>query len=132
MSDTRKTMKSLTWIGSSQKDFRTFPDAVKDEMGYALYQAQMGGKSSDAKPLKGFSGASVLEVVTNDMGNTFRAVYTVKFVMAVYVLHAFQKKSKRGIKTPVEDMKLIEQRFKAAEADYRLQFGKGKLSWHRI
>lgn len=121
-------MKSLAWIGSSYKDFLAFPDAVKDEMGYALHQAQMGGKSTDAKPLKGFGGAGVLEIMANDMGDTFRTVYTVKFSIAVYVLHAFQKKSKSGIKTPAEDMKLIEQRFKAAEADYKLQLGKGKTS----
>lgn len=121
-------MKRLVWIGSSQRDLRAFPDAVKDEMGYALYQAQIGGKSNDAKPLKGFGGAGVLEIVTNEMGDAFRTVYTVKFTLCIYVLHAFQKKSKSGIKTPAEDMKLIEQRFKLAEADYRRQYGKRKPS----
>nr|WP_072293553.1 type II toxin-antitoxin system RelE/ParE family toxin [Nitrosovibrio sp. Nv17] len=124
----RKTIKPVKWVGSSFKDFRAFPDAVKDEMGYALHQAQTGGKTTTAKPLQGFGGAGVLEIVTNEMGDTFRAVYTVKFATAIYVLHAFQKKSKSGTKTPVEDMKLIERRFKAAEADYRLQLEKGKKS----
>ncbi|ABB76074.1 Phage-related protein [Nitrosospira multiformis ATCC 25196] len=128
MQDVRKTIKPVEWVGSSFRDFRAFPDAVKDEMGYALHQAQIGGKSLSAKPLQGFGGAGVLEIVTNEMGDTFRAVYTVKFATAIYVLHAFQKKSKSGIKTPAEDMKLIEQRFKAAEADYRLQLEKGKIS----
>jgi phage-related protein len=128
MSDARKTIKPVSWVGSSQKDFRAFPDSVQDEIGYALYQAQIGGKPSNAKPLHRFGGASVLEIVANEMGDTFRAVYTVKFATAIYVLHAFQKKSKSGIKTPAEDMKLIEQRFKVAEADYKLQLRKGKPS----
>ena len=97
-------------------------------MGYALYQAQIGGKNTNAKPLHGFGGAAVLEIVANKMGDTFRAIYTVKFATAIYVLHAFQKKSKSGIKTPTEDIKLIEQRLKVAEANYRLQPRKGKTS----
>ena len=128
MSDARKTIKPVSWVGSSQKDFRAFPDSVQDEMGYALYQAQIGGKNTNAKPLHGFGGAAVLEIVASKMGDTFRAIYTVKFATSIYVLHAFQKKSKSGIKTPTEDMKLIEQRLKVAEADYRLQPRKGKTS----
>jgi phage-related protein len=128
MQDVRKSIKPVEWVGSSQKDFRAFPDAVKDEMGYALHQAQIGSKSTSAKPLQGFGGAGVLEIVASEMGDTFRAVYTVKFATAIYVLHAFQKKSKSGIKTPTEDMKLIEQRFKVAEADYRLRLRKRKPS----
>lgn len=128
MSDVKKTIKPVSWVGSSQKTFRDFPDSVQDEMGYALYQAQIGGKSSNAKPLHGFGGAGVLEIVANEMGDTFRAVYTVRFATVIYVLHAFQKKSKIGIKTPAEDMKLVEQRFKVAEADHRLQLRKGKTS----
>lgn len=96
--------------------------------GYALYQAQLGAKHDSAKPLKGFGGAGVLEIVADHVGDTFRAVYTVKFATAIYVLHAFQKKSKIGIKTPPEDMELIQRRLKAAEADYQLQIGKGKTS----
>ncbi len=109
-----KQLKPVVWIGSSLKDLKAFPEPVRDTMGYALYLAQGGGKHPDAKPLKGFSGAGVLEVVEDDDGNTYRAVYTVRFGSAVYVLHAFQKKSKSGIKTPSADMTVIEKRLKAA------------------
>jgi phage-related protein len=126
MSDT--TVKPVSWIGSSYKDFRAFPDPVQDVMGYALYQAQIGKKHDNAKPLKGFGGAGVLEIVSDHVGDTFRAVYTVKFATAIYVLHAFQKKSKSGIKTPKEDLKLIHRRLNAAEADYKIQLEKGKAS----
>ena len=122
------TAKPVSWIGSSYKDFREFPDPVQDAMGYALYQAQIGLKHDSAKPLKGFGGAGVLEIVANHVGDTFRAVYTVNFATAIYVLHAFQKKSKSGIKTPTEDLDLIQRRLKAAEADYKIQLEKGKAS----
>ncbi len=122
------TIKPVSWIGSSYKDFREFPDPVQDAMGYALYQAQIGLKHGSAKPLRGFGGAGVLELVADHVGDTFRAVYTVKFATAVYVLHAFQKKSKSGIKTPTEDMDLIQRRLKSAEADYKAQLEKGKSS----
>ena len=122
------TAKPVSWIGSSYKDFREFPDPVQDAMGYALYQAQIGLKHDSAKPLKGFGGAGVLEIVANHVGDTFRAVYTVKFATAIYVLHAFQKKSKSGIKTPTEDLDLIQRRLNAAEADYKIQLEKGKAS----
>ena len=122
------TIKPVSWIGSSYKDFREFPDPVQDSMGYALYQAQIGLKHDRAKPLKGFGGAGVLELVADQVGDTFRAVYTVKFAAAVYVLHAFQKKSKSGAKTPTEDLELIQRRLKAAEADYKAQLEKGKAS----
>jgi phage-related protein len=95
-------------------------------MGYALYRAQVGSKHENAKPLKGFGGAGVLEIVADHVGDTFRAVYTVKFATAVYVLHAFQKKSKAGIKTPAEDLELIRRRLKVAEADYKDRMGKGR------
>jgi phage-related protein len=121
-------VKPVSWIGSSYKDFRSFPDPVQDAMGFALYQAQIGGKHISAKALKGFGGAGVLEIVTDHMGDTFRAVYTVKFATAIYVLHAFQKKSKSGIKTPTEDVELIQRRLKAAAADYKILLGKGKAS----
>lgn len=121
-------VKPVSWIGSSYKDFRAFPDPVQDAMGYALYQAQIGQKHDTAKPLKGFGGAGVLEVVADHVGDTFRAVYTVKFPVAIYVLHAFQKKSKSGIKTPTEDLELIRRRLRAAEADYKFELGKGKGS----
>jgi phage-related protein len=120
------SIKPFSWVGSSYKDFREFPDPVQDSMGYALYQAQIGLKHGSAKPLKGFGGTGVIEIVADHAGDTFRAVYTVKFATAVYVLHAFQKKSKSGIKTPTEDMELIQRRLKAAEADYKAQLEKGK------
>ena len=88
-------------------------------MGYALYGAQQGGKDSDAKVLQGFGGAGVLEVITRHDGDTFRAVYTVRFAGVVYVLHAFQKKAKRGIATPKKEIDLIRKRLKLAEQDYK-------------
>lgn len=121
-------IKPVSWVGGSYKDFRTFPDPVQDAMGYALYRAQIGAKDESAKPLKGFGGAGVLEIVTDHVGDTFRAVYTVKFATAIYVLHAFQKKSKAGIKTPTEDLELIQRRLKAAEEDYQGRLGKGTKS----
>ena len=111
--------KPVAWIGSSYKDYRSFPDPVQDGMGYALFLAQTGKMHSDAKPLKGFGGAGVLEVVDDDQGDTYRAVYNVKFAEAVYVLHAFQKKSKQGRKTPPQDMEMIRRRLKAAEEHHR-------------
>lgn len=98
MSDT--AVKPVSWIGSSYKDFRALPDSVQDVMGFALYQAQIGEKHRTAKPLKGFGGAGALEIVADQEGDNYRAVYTMKFATVVYVLHAFQKKSKSGIKTP--------------------------------
>src|SRR5712691_9258306 len=96
--------KPVFWIASSRKDLRKFPKGVKQTIGQALFDAQTGGKHPDAKPLKGFGGAGVLEVVEDDDGSAYRAVYTVKFAGVVYVLHAFQKKSKSGIKTPAREM----------------------------
>jgi phage-related protein len=87
-------------------------------MGYALYQAQLGLKAQSAKPLRGFRGAGILEIVEDHQGDTYRAVYTVKFSKIVYVLHAFQKKSKKGIATPKPDINLIKRRLKAAEEHY--------------
>ena len=98
-----------------------FPDEVRDGVGYALYVAQRGGKHDSVKPLKGFGGAGVLEVVEDYRGDTYRAVYTVRFATAVYVLHAFQKKSKRGSETPKEEIDLIKERLKAAERDFKAQ-----------
>lgn len=121
-------ISSVNWIASSYKDFCAFPDPVQDAMGYALYQAQIGKKHANAKPLKGFGGAGVLEIVTDHVGDTFRAVYTVKFAHAIYVLHAFQKKSKSGIKTPTEELNLIKQRLKSAESDYKQLLKEGKKS----
>ena len=107
-------MKPVFWMGSSLRDLRGCPDNVQDTIGYALYLAQVGDKHIQAKPLKGFTGAGVLEVVEDHDGETYRAVYTVRVVNAVYVLHVFQKKSKRGIATPKPDMDLVKQRLRAA------------------
>jgi phage-related protein len=109
-------MKRLFWLGSAKKDLKAMPDDVQDTFGYALHLAQVGKKHAQAKPLKGFASAGVLEVVEDSGGGTFRAVYTVKFGEVVYVLHCFQKKSAHGIATPRPDMNLIRERLKAAEA----------------
>ena len=111
--------RPLFWLGASRKTLGAFPEEVKDVMGYALHLAQAGEKSPAAKPLKGFGGAGVLEIVDDHDGDTFRAVYTVRFAEAVYVLHAFQKKSKSGIATPARDIETIKARLKAAEAHHR-------------
>lgn len=112
-------MKPLFWMGSSQKDIRAFPEKVKDEIGHALQEAQFGLKPFSAKPLQGYGGATVLEVVEDFQTDTYRAVYTVRFAGVVYVIHAFQKKSKRGVETPQHDLDLIKQRFLAAQAHYQ-------------
>jgi len=108
--------KPLEWIGSSHKDLMALPADVRRLFGFALSLAQSGDKHDAAKVLKGFGGAGVLEVLEDDVGGTYRAVYTVKFAEAVFVLHCFQKKSKRGIATPKEDMDIIQARLKIAEA----------------
>lgn len=109
-----KQLKLIIWIGSSHEDWRKFPDDVQYVMGYALHLAQCGEKAGNVKPLKGFKGASVLEITDNYDSDTYRAIYTVKFKDVVYVLHAFQKKSKKGIATPKSHIELIEQRLKKA------------------
>ncbi len=109
-------MRDLIWIGSSHADLRRFPDQVMSDVGYALYFAQCGVKHESAKPLKGFSGAGVLEIVDSFEGNAYRAVYTVRLKHAVYVLHCFQKKSHRGSKVPKPDQELIESRLRDALA----------------
>ncbi len=108
--------KPLEWIGSSHKDLVALPADVRRFFGFALSLAQAGDRHDAAKVVKGFGGAGVLEVVEDDVGGTYRAVYTVKFTEAVFVLHCFQKKSKRGIATPKEDMDIINTRLKIAEA----------------
>jgi phage-related protein len=117
-----QTPKPLFWIGGSLDDLRQFPAGVRQTMGFGLWQAQNGDKHVDAKPLKGFGGAGVLEIVERAEGGTYRAVYTVKFARAVYVLHAFQKKSKRGRKTPKGQVELIKRRLKMAEEHHE--------NWH--
>ena len=113
------TLKPVRWIGSSRDDLRDFPAEARRNIGYALHFAQMGDKHSSAKPLQGFGGAGVLEIVEDHDGDTYRAVYTVRFAEVVYVLHTFQKKSKRGVKTPQREIGLIKARLQRAEDDYR-------------
>lgn len=117
--------KPLDWVGSSKKDFLGFPEPVKDEMGNALGLAQFGGKHPSAKPWKG-QGSGVFEVVEDHAGDTYRAVYTVRFKEVVYVLHAFQKKSPKGIKTAQVDFDLVERRLKVAQQDHEVRYGKPK------
>lgn len=112
-------MKDVFWISSSRNDLSYFPDDVKQVFGHGIYLAQIGDKHPDAKPLKGFGGAGVLEIVDDFDGDTYRAVYTVKFNRCVYVLHAFQKKSRKGTATPQADIELIKRRLKDAEDAYR-------------
>ena len=108
--------RPLEWIGSSHKDLMALPSDVRRFFGFALSLAQAGDKHDAAKVLKGFGDGGVLEVVEDDVGGTYRAVYTVKFAEAVFVLHCFQKKSKRGIATPKEDMNIVRARLDVAEA----------------
>lgn len=110
--------KPLHWVASAKKDYQTFPDEVQNDIGYALGLAQLGAKHPKTKPWKG-EGPGIFEIVDDQRGDTYRAVYTVRFVGVVYVLHAFQKKSKSGIKTPQEDVRLIAERLKRAQADYK-------------
>lgn len=114
-------MRRLIFVGDTHKVLAGFPLAVKRHVGFALYQAQAGNKHVDAKPMK-IAGGGVLEVVTDHRGDTFRTVYTVKLEKAVYVLHAFQKKSKHGIATPRGVMELVQQRLqRAMEIDGELE-----------
>ena len=114
--------KPLEWAGATRKDLATFPAEVRRDVGAALEVAQFGGKHPSAKPWKG-DGSGVLEIVEDHRGDTYRAVYTVRFAKAVYVLHVFQKKSKTGIKTDRRDQELVTSRLRAAEADYEEKYG---------
>ena len=109
------SLKPVMWVGSSRKNLREFPDSVRDHIGYALYVAQCGGKHRDAKVMTSFGGAGVVEIVKDYRGDTFRAVYTLHHAGVVYVLHAFQKKSKSGRETPRRDVDLVKQRLREAE-----------------
>jgi len=108
-----------------RKDLRALPKPVRDSFGQAIYAAQRGGKAPNARPMKGYRGAGVLEVVEDHHGETYRAVYTVRFARAVYVLHVFEKKSKQGTDTPRQDLELIEDRLREAAAHYREHFEAG-------
>ena len=115
----KNTIKLLHWESDSLKQLRTLLDDVQDVFGFALHLAQTGGKHEQAKPLRDFGSVGVLEVVDDHQGDTYRAVYTVKFANAVYVLHCFQKKSSNGIATPKPDMDLIRKRLNDAEQHYK-------------
>ena len=114
----KQSRKPLKWVGSAKRDLDAMPDDVQDLFGHAIDLAQAGGKHQDAKAMTGFGSAGVLELVENFLGDSYRAVYTVKFAGWIYVLHCFQKKSKSGIKTPKMDLDLINARLKAAKLDY--------------
>ena len=114
----------LDWIGSAKQDLLSFPDPVVDRMGYALGVAQLGGKHPHAKPWKG-EGGGVFEVVEDFSGDTYRAIYTVRFAEVIYVLHAFQKKSTKGIATAVNDIAMIKARLRLARTDHDARMAKG-------
>jgi phage-related protein len=118
-----KDERPLDWVGSSKRDFLKFPAPVKDELGNALGLAQFGGKHPKAKPWKG-QGPGVFEVAEDHDGDTYRAVYTVRHREVIYVLHAFQKKSPKGIRTARTDIALIARRLKLAQQDYEIRYGK--------
>jgi phage-related protein len=115
--------KPLHWVGSAKRDFPSFPATVKDDMGNALGIAQFGGTAPTATAWKGL-GPGVLEIVESHDGNAYRAVYTVRFEKALYVLHAFQKNSPSGIRTAKRDVDLVEQRLNHAQRDYEEHYGK--------
>ncbi|HMF50117.1 MAG TPA: type II toxin-antitoxin system RelE/ParE family toxin [Candidatus Saccharimonadales bacterium] len=119
-------LKAVVWVGSSRRDLKTFPKHVRFDIGQALYTAQMGETDPAAKPLKGFGGARVMEITDRHDTNTYRAVYTVQFADVVYVLHAFQKKSKSGIATPQKDIELIRRRLAEAQ---RLNRQRSNYQW---
>ena len=123
------SIKPVVWIGSARTDLSSFPEEVKDAIGFALYVAQQGGKHPNAKPLRGFGGAGILVIVESHAGDTYRAVYTVRLAGRIYALHAFQKKSKAGIKTPKSEVDLIKSRLKRAEEEHArwLENQKGAL-----
>jgi phage-related protein len=107
------------FVGPSRRELKAFPDAVRGSIGHALHQAQCGDEPAAAKALKGFGGRSILEILEDHDGNTYRAVYTVRFAGTIYLLHAFQKKSKKGIATPKQTLDLVKSRLSDAEADFR-------------
>jgi phage-related protein len=117
--------KPLHWVGSAKDDLLEFPPEVVDDLGYALYLVQIGGKPPMAKPWKS-EGPGVFEIVEDHRGNAYRAVYTVRFAAAVYVLHCFQKKSPSGIRTARNDQQRIHDRLKVAMKDYEVRYGRKK------
>lgn len=122
-----RSIRPLLWVASSKRDYREFPPRVQDTLGFELFLAQTGQRPPSAKPLKGL-GSGTVELIEDFDGDTYRTVYTVRFQEAVYVLHAFKKKSKRGIATPKSDIDLIKRRLKDAESDYAERFRKERKS----
>ena len=120
------SVKPLYFVGSSRDDLREFPEAVKDATGFALYLAQHGERHRHARPLRGFGGAGVLEVIENHDGDTYRTVYTVELREAIYVLHAFQKKSRRGISPPKQEIRLVADRPRQAKRHHTATFEEGR------
>ncbi len=116
------SLKPVEWIGSTRDNLRSFPDEVRAVMGEAIYRAQKGEEHPAAKALRGFGGRGVLEIVDDYDGDTYRAVYTVRFARVIYVLHAFQKKAKKGIATPRHEIELIRARLKRAQEQYREKY----------
>jgi phage-related protein len=110
-----ENLKPVRFVGSSRKDLRSFPDQARRDIGRALYTAQCGNTDPAAKPLKGFGGTSVMEIVSRHAGDAYRAAYAAQVGDVIYVLHVFQKKSKRGIETPLKDIALIRARLAEAE-----------------
>lgn len=124
--------RPIFFMGSSKQEISGFPYEVKKEVGFALYLAQSGDKAINALPLTGFGNAMVPEIVVNHQSDTYRAVYTVQFEEAVYVLHAFMKKSKKGRETPKKEMNLVRQRLKAAQEHYETNFGKKRMRQRNV
>ena len=118
-------LRPVIWVGSSKEDLKTFPADVQDRVGFALYQAQIGFRHRDTKTLRGM-GSHVLEIVSRYDSDTYRTVYAVRFRSALYVLHAFRKKAKKGIATPKQDVDVIRRRLKVAEKHYEDTYGKGR------
>ncbi|MBI3574986.1 MAG: type II toxin-antitoxin system RelE/ParE family toxin [Gammaproteobacteria bacterium] len=123
MANIARPVRPLLWVASSKRDYGEFPPRVQDTLGFELFLAQTGQHPPSAKPLKGL-GSGVVELIEDFDGDTYRTIYTVRFREAVYVLHAFKKKSKRGVATPGSDIDLVKRRLKDAESDYAERFGK--------
>ncbi len=122
----RPELKPCVFIGSSRRDLKRFPAKVQNRVGYALNQVQQGDEPIAAKALKGFGGRAVLEILDDFEGDTYRAVYTVRFAGTAYVLHAFQKKAKKGVATPKHEIELIKSRLREAEMHYRARTATGE------
>ncbi|HEX3146951.1 MAG TPA: type II toxin-antitoxin system RelE/ParE family toxin [Gemmataceae bacterium] len=124
MAEEEDELKLIEWVKSARAELKRFPDQVRYQVGSALLQVQKGLGHPSIKILKGFGGAAVREIKTEDESGTFRVVFTVQFAKAIYVLHAFQKKSKSGSKTPKEEMDRVARRLALAEIDYAAKYGR--------